>query len=229
MKRRGWLIIPIFLLLCGYRAEAQNSPTVTSVSLSPSHISGGSGATSIGTVTLSAGAPSGGTSVSLRSSLSALAAVAPSVTVPSGQARATFTVWTNPKYRDYSGLAFSPMISASGNGSTQSATLSVSAPPTPADIQNDTADRSGDVCGGAFPATFGEKGILYTCFAGPTPGTAGHCTFKQECLVSGCEPQRANGFSFSDVCGTGTPYPISDSPSVVVGASGSTGTATSYF
>ncbi len=229
MKRGGWLVIPISVLVCAYGARAQSGPTVTSVSLSPSQISGGSGATSTGTVTLSAGAPSGGTSVSLASSLSALAAVAPSVTVPTGQARATFTVWTNPKYRDYSGLSFSPVISASANGSTQSATLSVSAPVTPADIQNDTADRSGDVCGGSFPATFGEKGILYTCFAGPTPGTAGHCAFKQECLVSGCEPQAANGFQFGDICGTGTPYPISEAPSVVVGASSATGTATSYF
>src|SRR5206468_4154671 len=90
-------------------------------------------------------------------------------------------------------------------------TLSVSAPIPPADIQNDTADRHGDVCGGSFPATFGDRGVLYTCFVGPTPGTAGHCTFKQECLVSGCEPQAANGFQFNDTCGTGTPYPISES------------------
>src|SRR5262245_29557998 len=210
-------------------AAALYGPAVTSLTLKPSSIAGGSGTTSTGTVMLSAAAPAGGTSVALSSSINALAAVPPDITVAAGQTSATFTVWTNPKYRDYSGLPLPPITAASANGGTQSATLSVSAQPPPADIQNDTADRHGDVCGGSFPATFGEKGILYTCFAGPTPGTAGHCTFKQECLVSGCEPQRANGFSFSDVCGTGTPYPISDSPSVVVGASSATGTVTSFF
>ena len=211
-------------------AAAVPGPIVTSLTLKPSSISGGSGATSTGTVTRSAAAPAGGTSVALSSSISALAAVPPSITIAAGQTSATFTVWTNPKYRDYSGLAFSPVITASANGGTQSATLSVSAQPPPADIQNDTADRHGDVCGGSFPATFGEKGILFTCFAGPTPGTAGHCTFKQECLVSGCEPQSANGgFQFGDICGTGSPYPLSEHPSVVLGASSATGTVTSYF
>src|SRR2546427_3256255 len=211
-------------------AAAVPGPIVTSLSLKPSSISGGSGATSTGTVTLSAAAPAGGTSVALSSSNSALAAVPPSITIAAGQTSATFTVWTNPKYRDYSGLAFSRLTPAAANGGTQSATLSVSAPPPPADIQNDTADRHGDVCGGSFPATFSEKGILFTCFAGPTPGTAGHRTFKQECLVSGCEPQSANGgFQFGDICGTGSPYPLSEHPSVVVGASSATGTVTSYF
>jgi len=133
-------------------AAAVPGPIVTSLSLKPSSISGGSGATSTGTVTRSAAAPAGGTSVALSSSISALAAVPPSITIAAGQTSATFTVWTNPKYRDYSGLAFSPVITASANGGTQSATLSVSAQPPPADIQNDTADRHGDVCGGSFPA-----------------------------------------------------------------------------
>ena len=211
-------------------AAAASGPTVASVTLQPSSIAGGSGASSTGTVTLSAPAPSGGTAVTLSSSLSALAALPPSVTVAGGQTSATFTVITNPQYRDYSGLAFSPVIAASANGGARSATLFVSAQKPPADITNDTADRHGTVCGGAFPATSGEKGILYTCFAGPTPGTAGMCTFNQECLGSGCEPQSSGGtFSFNDSCGTGTPYPISDSPSVVVGASSATGTVTSYF
>jgi hypothetical protein len=213
----------------GALASTLSGPTVASVVLSPSSLEGGCGETSTATVTLSAAAPTGGQPVVLASSISALAAVLPSITVPAGQSGATFTIWTNPKYRRYSGLAFSPVISASANGGTQSATLSISAGNKPADIQNDTADRHGDVCGGSFPATFGERGILYACFAGPTPGTAGHCTFKQECLASGCEPQPANGFLFSDVCGTGAPYPISENPPQVVGASASTGTVDSYF
>ncbi len=209
-------------------AQSLTGPTVASVTLNPSSVAGGCGATSTGTVTLSAAAPPGGQGVALTSSIPALAAVPPSITVPAFQTSATFTLWTNAQYRRYSNLAFSPVISASANNSTQSATLSVSAPIPPADIQNDTADRYGNVCGGSFPATFGDRGVLYTCFVGPTPGTAGHCTFKQECLVSGCEPQKANGFQFNDTCGTGTPYPISESPSQVVGASTSTGTLTAY-
>jgi hypothetical protein len=237
MARTGWLAISLAGLVCGCGAEgdgglgmvaqAVGGPTVTSVTLNPSSIAGGCGGSSTATVTLSAAAPAGGQSVSLTSSIPALAAAPPALTVPAGQTSASVTVWTNAKYRDYSGLAFSPVISASANGSTQSATLSVSAAIPPADIQNDTADRHGTVCGGSFPATFGERGILYQCFAGPTPGTVGHCTFKQECLEAGCVTASANGFQFGDGCGTGIPYPISESPSQAVGAASATGTITS--
>jgi hypothetical protein len=179
---------------------------------------------------LSGLAPVGGTLVALSSSNSALAAVEPSVTVPAGQTSATFTVWTNAGYRRYSGLSFAPVISASANGSAQSATLTVTAQRLPADIQNDTADRHGPVCGGSFPATSGDKGILYTCFAGPNIGTPGTCTFNAECLVAGCLTQPSNtfNFTFSDVCETGAPYPVSINPAVVVGASNATGTAERY-
>ena len=57
-------------------AAAVPGPIVTSLSLKPSSISGGSGATSTGTVTLSAAAPAGGTSVALSSSISAYQKVA---------------------------------------------------------------------------------------------------------------------------------------------------------
>ncbi len=223
-----WLIPCSLLLLASGEVQAATGPTVTSVVLKPSKISGGSGDTSAGTVTLSAPAPVGGTLVALSSSNPALAAVGPSVTVPAGQSSATFTVWTNAGYRRYSGLSFAPVISASANGSAQSATLTVTAQRLPADIQNDTADRHGTVCGGSFPATSGDKGILYTCFAGPNIGTAGTCTFNQECLVAGCINQPSVNFLFSDQCGSGAPYPISDNPSVVVGASSASGTATSF-
>src|SRR5215831_9801767 len=227
--RLASLGVAVVIVTIPAMSASLSGPTVVSLTLKPSTIHGGSGDTSTGTVTLSAPAPAGGDVVSLSSDIPALAAVPPSITVPGGQTSSTFTVWTNPKYRDYSGLALTATISASAGGGTKSAALSVTSQPLPADIQNDTADRHGDVCGGSFPATFGEKGILYTCFTGPTPGTAGHCTFKAECLVSGCEPQAANGFQFADICGTGAPYPLSFIPSVVVGANGATGTVTSYF
>ena len=193
-------------------------PTVASVTLSPSTIAGGSGATSTGTVTLSAAAPNGGQLVALSSSNTALAAEEPSVVVPAGQTSATFAIWTNPRYRRYSGLSFTVTISASANGGGQTAVLTVTAPPAPADISNDTADRHGPVCGGAFPAGSGDRGILYNCVIGPNPGTPGTCTFRKECLVAGCLTQPSNNFQFNDGCDNTLPYPIVLNPTETVGA-----------
>src|SRR6266704_3129290 len=92
---RMWWIPCSLLLLASGEVQAATGPTVTSVVLKPSKISGGSDDTSAGTVTLSALAPVGGTLVALSSSNPALAAVQPSLTVPAGQSSATFTVWTN--------------------------------------------------------------------------------------------------------------------------------------
>ncbi len=108
-----WLIPCSLLLLTSGEVQGSTGPTVTSLTLNPSKISGGSGGTSTGTVMLSGFAPVGGTLVALSSSNSALAAVEPSVTVPAGQSSATFTVWTNAGYRRHSGLSFAPVISAS--------------------------------------------------------------------------------------------------------------------
>jgi len=49
----------------------------------------------------------------------------PSITVPPGATSATFTVGTNPVYRQYSGLAFTVTISVvdPSTSSTRSATL----------------------------------------------------------------------------------------------------------
>jgi uncharacterized membrane protein len=69
--------------------EAQ---TVAALSCRPTVIDGGSGGSATCTVTLSARAPTAGTVVTLASSLVELAASLPSVTVPSGKSRATFTV-----------------------------------------------------------------------------------------------------------------------------------------
>jgi uncharacterized repeat protein (TIGR03803 family) len=68
-----------------------SSLTVSSLTLNPSSVTGGSSST--GTVILSAAAPSGGSVVSL-SSNSSSANIPSSVTVPSGSTSATFTVTT---------------------------------------------------------------------------------------------------------------------------------------
>ena len=68
--------------------------TVTSVSLSPASVIGGS--TSTGTITLSGPAPAGGAVVTLSSSDTAAAQVPASVTVAANASSASFTVATNP-------------------------------------------------------------------------------------------------------------------------------------
>jgi hypothetical protein len=67
-------------------------PTLSSLSLNPSTVVGGSSST--GMVTLSAAAPSGGAAVSLVSSDTSVASVPASVTVPAGATSAAFTVTT---------------------------------------------------------------------------------------------------------------------------------------
>ena len=65
-------------------------PSISTLSLSPSSVTGG--ATSTGTVTLTAPAPSGGAAVTLSSSSTAAATVPAGVSVPAGQTSASFPV-----------------------------------------------------------------------------------------------------------------------------------------
>ena len=69
-----------------------SSVSLSSLTVSPADVLGPEQAT--GTVTLSSAAPSGGFTVDLTSDNTAAATVPPSVTVPSGSTRATFTVST---------------------------------------------------------------------------------------------------------------------------------------
>src|SRR5712692_6688575 len=95
VERFVLFLVGLYLLLGGVQAQSQ---TVTSLTLGPSSIAGGSGDSSTGTVTLSTAAPASGTVVALSSSNTDLAASAPSVTVPAGATSATFTVATNALY-----------------------------------------------------------------------------------------------------------------------------------
>jgi hypothetical protein len=70
------------------------SPSLSSFTVSPTSVTGGTSAT--GTVRLSAAAPAGGTLVSLGSNLPNVATVPSSVTVPAGATSATFTITTFP-------------------------------------------------------------------------------------------------------------------------------------
>jgi hypothetical protein len=109
---------------------------LSSLTLNPTTVSGG--ATSTGTVRLTAAAPAGGAAVSLKSSNTAAATVPASVTVAAGQTSATFTATAANVPSNTSSL-----ISASYAGVTKNATLTVrrkkraavapvgSAPPAP--------------------------------------------------------------------------------------------------
>jgi hypothetical protein len=104
----------------------QSSPpsTLSSLTLSPSSVTGGNSST--GTVTLSGPAPAGGALVLLSSSNTGAATVPSSVTVPAGATSATFAVNTST-------VTTSTLvtISASYGGVTQTASVTVTPSPLP--------------------------------------------------------------------------------------------------
>jgi hypothetical protein len=93
-------------------------PTVASLGLTPSTVV--RGASSTGTVTLSAPAPNGGLVVTLGSSKPSQATVPANVSVPAGQSTTTFTVSTTA-----TASKGTVSISASANGTTKTATLTI--------------------------------------------------------------------------------------------------------
>jgi hypothetical protein len=104
-----------FLLKIGTAAVAT---ALKSLTLTPSLIIGGQA--SKGTVTLTSAAPAGGAVVKLASSVSAVAKVPTSVTVPAGASSATFSATAS-----FVAVPGSTSISASYDGDTQSVTLMV--------------------------------------------------------------------------------------------------------
>jgi hypothetical protein len=95
-------------------------PTVSSLELNPTSVVGGA-QSSTGTVTLSGPAPAGGAQVMLSSSNTGAARVPSSVTVGAGATTATFPVNTSMVL-----VTTSANISASYNGTTRTATLTIS-------------------------------------------------------------------------------------------------------
>jgi hypothetical protein len=94
-----------------------SAPALSTLSLSPSSVKGGTSST--GTVTLTGPAPSAGVVVAL-SSNSSYASVPSSVTAPGGASSATFTINT-PTVT----TTRTPRISAVYGGVTRNATLTV--------------------------------------------------------------------------------------------------------
>ena len=101
-------------------AVTTNGVSVASVTVNPTVVVGGT--SSQGTVTLSGPAPTGGATVTLTSSNTAAAQVPASVVVAAAASTATFTITTSAV-----SSSTSSTISASYNGSTQTASLGVTA------------------------------------------------------------------------------------------------------
>ena len=97
------------------------NPGVQAISVTQSRVTGGIGV--IGTITLDKAAGVGGTTITLTSSLSGVAVVAPTVTVPEGATTATFEINANPV-----GVDTSVSITASIYETSQSALITVLAP-----------------------------------------------------------------------------------------------------
>lgn len=235
MRRRYSTAIAFALAAWMLLVGAAHAQSVTSLTLDPGIVSGGTGASATGTVTLSAPAPAGGTSINLASSNTRLAAVQPSVTVPAGQTSASFVVGTNARYRRYSALAFSATITATNPAaaSSASAQLSVTAQARPGPFTGGThsADqnrRDGNICGGAVEAGSAvERGILYSCRF-PDQGGFSVCSFLQECTF-GCQhdPRFAavgSPVTLQDSCAAVGPAPIALDPNPVVGGNTASGT-----
>ena len=111
-----------------------NIPTAVGLSFNPSSIINGT--TSIGTVTLSAPAPSSGATVTLSNSNSAVANVPSSVTVPAGMTTASFAVSTG-------GVTFSTAVTISATYESLTATANVTVlPTTMSQLASDNFSRS---------------------------------------------------------------------------------------
>src|SRR5262245_60012043 len=156
----------------GVAGQCGTAPSsgVSSVSLNPTSVTGGTSST--GTVTLSMAAPPGGLGVFLSSS-AAPATVPGSVVVPAGQTSASFPVTT-------SAVTATTLvtISASSNG-TASAVLTVNpgsaCTPTTVAAQGKNCGSIADGCGGTLncgsctaPQTCGGGGVANVCGGGST-------------------------------------------------------------
>ncbi len=125
-------------------------PVVTSISLSPSSVQGGSSST--GTVTLNGPAPAGGAVVTLSSSNPAAAIVPGSVTVAANATTATFSVTTNPV------AAITSLSIAGTYGATQTASFTVTPPVvssvslSPASVQGGSSSTGTVTLSGPAPA-----------------------------------------------------------------------------
>lgn len=121
-----------------FTPQAAAAPaSLSSVSLSPSSVTGGT--SSAGTVTLTTAAPSGGAVVTLASSQTSVVTVPLSITVPAGAPSAKFTATTAAV-----SASTAVAVSATYNGVTRSAVLTVNPPGQTATLTVSATGRSGE-------------------------------------------------------------------------------------
>jgi len=118
VKCTGRVSVLIGVLLMAASVAAQ---TVSSVTVSPTNVP--ALVFSTGTVTLSGPAPTGGATVTLKNTQTFSATVPPNVVVPAGATTASFRITTH-----YSTGQQTPVITATYNKTSQSATLNVHIP-----------------------------------------------------------------------------------------------------
>ena len=129
-------------IVIGFKNAYQPGAALSSVSLSPSSVTGGISST--GTVTLNSAAPAGGAVVTLTSSNTAVATVPASVTVAAGATTATFTVITTT-------VSSTTPVTISGNyNGTENASLTVN-PASPKGTLTVTAFNASRLYGVANP------------------------------------------------------------------------------
>lgn len=219
------------------------APSLSSVSVAPTGVNGGT--LSVGTLTLSGAAPAGGFSVSL-SSNNAAASVPASVTVPAGSTTSTFTITTNTVTSSTSAT-----ITASYNNATQSAFLTITPAVTvtlssvsvnPNSVTAGTPATGTVVLSSAAPAgglvvalwTNGSPAFVpvsTTIAAGSTTGTFSVTTISVSTTMQGTITAFYNGQSQTTSI-TVTPAvtvalsSVSVSPASVTGGTSMTGTVT---
>ena len=133
VRGTGWDLTTIKILTGGAGTQPPPTAQLSTLTLSPSSVTGGASAQ--GTVTLSAAAPAGGATLTLNSSLGA-ASVPATITVPAGATSGTFGVSTTAV-----SASTAVTITAAYGGISRSATLTVNAsapPPPPPPAATDT-------------------------------------------------------------------------------------------
>src|SRR5262245_13701222 len=226
--------------------SAADLPVVQSISISPSTVS--AGATATGSITITAAAPAGGVSVGVLSNNVAVATVSSPVVVAEGSTTATFTITSHPvaapdfaaisanvngvtqtavlnvtpSGTTLSTLTFSPTTIASGTTSTGTITLSGPAPAGGGTVTLSSADpslasvpASVTVPAGATTATFAATAGAVQSFA-RVAITAAYGGVSRVTSLSVTAPPPTGAVLTN----------LTISPSVVVGGTNATGTAT---
>jgi hypothetical protein len=141
---------------------AASTPTLSTLSISPTSVTGGS-ANAAGTARLTAAAPSGGAVVTLSSNNTNAATVPSSVTIPAGSTSATFTITSRAVT-----TATSVTVSGVYGGVTRTGTLTVNVPGAPATATLSSLSISPtSVTGGSANA----QGTATLSAAAPSGGT----------------------------------------------------------